>query len=134
MTHAVCTPLSTLGSTAERERRPDRFVELLDCLADLLVETRGERQRIQDANLGEDPRVSAAVARLAVVEVHAVMSRRTPPASISSFSTFEDVIERSRWDVSAARQSRDEGSGSRCLQAGLLRRSKRVFAADTSRQ
>jgi len=68
MTTAVCTPLPALGSTTERERSPDRFVELLDCLADLLVETRGERQRIQDANLGEDPRVSEAVRRLAVVE------------------------------------------------------------------
>ena len=43
-------------------------MELLDCLAELLVETRGERQRIQDANLSEDPRVFEAVERLADVE------------------------------------------------------------------
>ena len=68
MTGAVCAPLSTLVSTAECERRPDRFVELLDCLADLLVQARGERQRIQDANLSGDPRVSEALERLADVE------------------------------------------------------------------
>jgi hypothetical protein len=46
MTDAACTAVRTLAPTAEREQRPDRFVELLACMADLLVETRRQHEEI----------------------------------------------------------------------------------------
>ena len=39
MTDATCTPLRTLGAIADREQKPDRLAELLDCMAELMVET-----------------------------------------------------------------------------------------------
>jgi hypothetical protein len=68
MTEAACTPVRTLGPVAERERRPDRFVELLECMADLLVETRGQRVVIAQYRGGDDPRVREATARLTELE------------------------------------------------------------------
>jgi hypothetical protein len=68
MTGAVCIPLPTLAPSSEREQRPDRFVELLDCLADLLVETASQCQRITASHVSEDPRAREAAARLAEVE------------------------------------------------------------------
>jgi hypothetical protein len=53
---------------AEREERPDRFAELLECLADLLVETRRQREDIVQHRGTDDPRVRQAIARLAGVE------------------------------------------------------------------
>ena len=68
MTDAACTPLRALAPSAEHEQNPDRFAELLECMADLLVETR--RQRVEIAqHLGSDePRVRAAIARLTELE------------------------------------------------------------------
>jgi hypothetical protein len=89
MTGAVCTQLPALVSTGERERRADRFVELLDCLADVLVETRGERQRIRtrtSARIRVCPRRSSDSRSS---RVRSVMLWRTPPESISRFSTFD---------------------------------------------
>ena len=40
MTDAACKPLSALAPLAEREQRVDRYAELIECMADLLVETR----------------------------------------------------------------------------------------------
>jgi hypothetical protein len=68
MTEATCRPAGTLAPLFERERRPDRFVELLECLADLLVET--DRQRIEIAQLPTEsnPRGREAIERLAEVQ------------------------------------------------------------------
>jgi hypothetical protein len=52
----------------EREHQPDRFVELLECLADLLVETGHQRETIAKLPDGGDPRVTEAAARMAVLE------------------------------------------------------------------
>jgi hypothetical protein len=68
MTGAVCTPLPALAPTLDRERRPDRFVELLACLADLLVETTRQRQEIAESHVEEDRRAREALERLAEVE------------------------------------------------------------------
>jgi len=37
MTDAVCTPVTRLAPLSERDPAADRFVDLLECLADLLV-------------------------------------------------------------------------------------------------
>jgi hypothetical protein len=52
----------------ERERQPDRFVELLECLADLLVET--DRQRARIVSLADVTywRAHAALERLSELE------------------------------------------------------------------
>ena len=64
MTDSACTPLMTLEPIAEREQKPDRFAELLECVADLLVETRRQRGDISQDPSSDDPRVTEAIARL----------------------------------------------------------------------
>ena len=68
MTGAACRPLRTLAPIAEREQRPDRFAELLECMADLLVETRRQRVEIAQHRGSEDQRVREAIARLTEME------------------------------------------------------------------
>jgi hypothetical protein len=68
MTDAACTPVRTLAPTAEREQRTDRFAELLACMADLLVETRRQREEISRDPGTDDPRVTDAIARLTELE------------------------------------------------------------------
>jgi hypothetical protein len=57
-----------LATVAAREKSRDRIAELLECMADLLVETR--RQRVEIArDLGsDDPQMREALARLAELE------------------------------------------------------------------
>ena len=64
MTDAACTPLRPLAPSSEQEERPDRFTELLECMADLRVETHRQRVEIAQQRGTDDPRVVAAVARL----------------------------------------------------------------------
>lgn len=54
MTNAVCRPLPPSVSLFERERRADRFVELLECLADLRVATARKEIEIIES-IGDDP-------------------------------------------------------------------------------
>jgi hypothetical protein len=68
MTDAACKPLSTLAPLAEREQRPDRFAELLECMADLLVETRKQGLEIAENRGSDDPREREAIARLTELE------------------------------------------------------------------
>ena len=68
MTDAVCSPLPTPASFSERELRPDRFGELLECLADLLVETARQRAEIMGSQGSDDPRVREPLERLTHVE------------------------------------------------------------------
>jgi hypothetical protein len=68
MTDAACRPLGTLAPVAERELRSDRFAELLECMADLLVETRQQRQEIAQSCGSDDPREREAIARLIELE------------------------------------------------------------------
>jgi hypothetical protein len=49
MTDAACMPLRMIAASAEQEQRPDRFAELLECVADRLVETGRERMEIAAA-------------------------------------------------------------------------------------
>jgi hypothetical protein len=69
MTDATCTPLRSLALTAEREQTPDRLADLLQCMADLLVETAKQRTELaQHERANDDPRVREAVARLSELE------------------------------------------------------------------
>jgi hypothetical protein len=68
MTDARCSPIETLAPIAEADQRPDRFPELLECMADLLVETRRQRVEIAEHRGSDDPRVREAIARLAELE------------------------------------------------------------------
>jgi hypothetical protein len=68
MTDAACTPLRPLAPSTEHEQSSDRFAELLECMADLLVETRRQRVEIAQRRGSDDPRVAAAIARLTELE------------------------------------------------------------------
>jgi hypothetical protein len=59
--------VSPLAPIAEREQRADRFAELLECMADLLVQARMRREEIAQHH-NDDPRVLEAVARLSDLE------------------------------------------------------------------
>ena len=65
MTDPVCTPVGKLVRLSKRVPAPDRFVELLECLADLLVATDRQMLQIAQAQDGDDARVRAATERLA---------------------------------------------------------------------
>jgi glyoxylase-like metal-dependent hydrolase (beta-lactamase superfamily II) len=67
MTAPACRPLQTPAPIAERER-PDRLAEILECMADLLVEARRERAEIVPYHGSEDPRVPEALSRLTELE------------------------------------------------------------------
>jgi hypothetical protein len=68
MTESVCTPIRRLAPLSEREPASDRFVELLECMADLLVATGRQMLEIARAHDGHDPRVREATVRLAGLE------------------------------------------------------------------
>jgi hypothetical protein len=65
MTDPVCTPVKRLPPLSEGEPAADRFVELLECLPDLLVATGRQMLQIAQAQDGDDPRVRGATERLA---------------------------------------------------------------------
>ncbi len=67
MTAVACIPLTPLASIAERERRPDRFGELLVCMSDLLFELRRQQVAIVQYRDSNDPRVREAIASLAEI-------------------------------------------------------------------
>jgi hypothetical protein len=68
MTDPACRPLRTLAPIAEREQRPDRFAELLECMADLLVAAGRQRDELAQHRGSEDPRVREAIARATEME------------------------------------------------------------------
>lgn len=49
MTDATCRPVAAPLTVSERESQSDRMTELLDCLADLLVQTAEQRATIERA-------------------------------------------------------------------------------------
>ncbi|HEV3129249.1 MAG TPA: hypothetical protein VGY32_09720 [Solirubrobacteraceae bacterium] len=66
MVGAQCRPIPT---ATENGQSPDRFLELLDCLADLRVEATKQRVEICQARGLDDPRVGELVGRLAELEL-----------------------------------------------------------------
>jgi hypothetical protein len=65
MTDAVCTPVTRPAPLSERDPAADPFVDLLECLADLLVPTGRQMLQIAQPEDGDDPRVRDATIRLA---------------------------------------------------------------------
>lgn len=70
MTNATVTPLKQAYRQSDRDQRSDEFAELLGALADLAVQTRSHRLRLECLANG-DARVAAAIEHLASLEGHA---------------------------------------------------------------
>jgi hypothetical protein len=68
MTDAICRPVALPVPVRERERRADPLGELLECLADLLVETAAQREVIERSSDRDDQLVRDAIERLIEVE------------------------------------------------------------------
>jgi hypothetical protein len=68
MTDATCRPVAAPLTVSERESQSDRMMELLDCLADLLVQTSEQRVTIQRAVGPGDSTARHALARLTDLE------------------------------------------------------------------
>jgi hypothetical protein len=91
-----CAPIGTLATVAECEQSPGRLAELLECMADLLGQTRGRCVEIARDPGSDDPRVLREVlARLAELErsLEEVWASR-PCQSTSSFSSSCDPNRR----------------------------------------
>ena len=71
----------------QRRQRPDRFAELLECMADLLIETRRQRVDIAHHRRSDDPRVRDAVTRVAELERSSGTWAPRPRLSTKCFST-----------------------------------------------
>ena len=91
MTTATCKPSLTPISLRERERRPDRLGDLLECLADLLIEV--GQQRAAVAQLADDARPGGreALQRLGWLE-RAVKGIAVEAASIHQLLQHEQLI------------------------------------------
>jgi hypothetical protein len=81
MTGVKCRPIATLVPLKERERQPDRFVGLLECVADLLVETARRKDAIERVTDGGDQRVQEARFGAGDVERQPRSGDRPPAAS-----------------------------------------------------
>ncbi|HYB28154.1 MAG TPA: hypothetical protein VEF89_16175 [Solirubrobacteraceae bacterium] len=68
MTDARCTPVPAPLTVWEREQRADRMADLLECLADLLVQTDEQRLAIERATDRADAPAQRAVERLAELQ------------------------------------------------------------------
>jgi hypothetical protein len=64
VTGASCQLVTEATRPSDREGQPDCFVELLECLADLRVQTDGRRRALSRLPSSEDPRILDAVLRL----------------------------------------------------------------------
>jgi hypothetical protein len=69
MTTANCTPINSTARIRERELRPDRLADLLECLADLVVQTGQQRRTIEPmAKVAAGESTHDAIQRLAALE------------------------------------------------------------------
>jgi hypothetical protein len=69
MTPANCTPIRSPAATRELELRPDRLADLLECLADLVVQTGQQRRTIEPmADVAAGESTHDAIRRLAALE------------------------------------------------------------------
>jgi hypothetical protein len=91
MTTATCKPSLTPVSLQDRERRPDRLGDLLECLADLLIEV--GQQRAAVAQLADDagPDGREALERLGWFE-RAVKGIGVEAAGIHQLLQHEQLI------------------------------------------
>jgi hypothetical protein len=69
MTTATCIPISGLGHSQQRELRPDHLADLLECLADLVVQTGQQRRTLEPPTAtSADTSTREAIRRLAALE------------------------------------------------------------------
>jgi hypothetical protein len=68
MTTATCKPSLTPVSLQDRERRPDRLGDLLECLADLLIEVGQQRAAVAELADGAGAAGRDALERLSWLE------------------------------------------------------------------
>ncbi len=68
MTGPACEPLMTLVPPSAREEQPDRLAELLECLADLVVEAHRCRGVLERLPSCADQRVQDSIAHLEQLE------------------------------------------------------------------
>jgi hypothetical protein len=68
MSDTGCRPVGELVPIEERELQPDRFAELLEYMADLLVEARRQRMAAAPYRNSRDPRVRTAIGCLSELE------------------------------------------------------------------
>ena len=81
MMDASCNQVAWPPPSAERDERPDRLGELLECLADLRVETARQREQVEAAHDRADPRAREAVRRL--VEAERLLGQLSAQAAIA---------------------------------------------------
>lgn len=91
MTQADCQPLSTLVLPSEREDRPDRLADLLECLADLVVETHRCRGLLEQLPGGSDVRVQTSITDLERLE-HKLRAVGMEAASVHQRLVHERLI------------------------------------------
>jgi hypothetical protein len=91
MTNATCTPSVTSVSLQVREREPDRLGELLECLADLLIEVGQQRVALARLVDGSGPVAREAIERLGWLE-GAVKGMGVEAASIHQLLQHEQLI------------------------------------------
>lgn len=68
MTTSTCTPITEPAHIRERELRPDHLADLLECLADLVVETGQQRRAIEPVAEHADESTRENIRRLAAIE------------------------------------------------------------------
>jgi len=91
MTTATCIPAPVPASSLQRERRSDRLGDLLECLADLLVEVGQQRAAAAQLADGAGPGAREALDRLAWLE-QAVKGTALEAASIHQLLQHERLI------------------------------------------
>jgi hypothetical protein len=91
MTTPNCTPSPVPVPFAERERHPDRLADLLECLADLLIEVGHQRAAVAQLADGAGPADREALERLAWLE-RAVKNMGIEAASIHQLLQHEQLI------------------------------------------
>ncbi len=91
MTTPNCTPSPVPASPLERERHPDRLADLLECLADLLIEVGHQRAAVAQLADGSGPASREALERLAWLE-RAVKGMGVEAASIHQLLQHEQLI------------------------------------------
>jgi len=91
MTAATCKPFLTPVPLRDRERRPDRLGDLLECLADLLIEVGQQRATVAQLVDGAGPAGREAHERLGWLE-RAVKGIGVEAASIHQLLQREQLI------------------------------------------
>ena len=76
---------------SDRESEPNRFVDLLDCLADLMVETAKRREAISRLPDSPDPRIRDAVERMLALQ-DAMKQVRVEAASVHQLLEHSGLI------------------------------------------